>query len=76
MRLFYLVQNTYMNWLFDWRQCAAESDALCKLAIQVPIRRMVPHLDPGRIGASYDLIVADGEPLSAAYDFAAGISAH
>ena len=70
-----LVQNTYMNWLLDRRQRAAEFDALGKLVTQVPIRRIVPHLDPGRIGALCELIVADAERVSAAFDPAAGVAA-
>jgi hypothetical protein len=70
-----LVRNTYMNWLLDRSQRAAEFHALAKLVAQVPVRRIVPHLDPGRIGALCDLIVADAERLSAAYDSAAGVSA-
>ena len=69
-----LVQNTYMNWLLDQRQRAAEFDALSKLVMQVPIRRIVPHLDPGRIGALCELIVADAERVPAAQDSAAGVS--
>jgi hypothetical protein len=70
-----LVQNTYMNWLLDRRQRAAEFDALGKLVAQVPVRRIVPHVDPGRIGALCELIVADAERLSAPHGSAAGISA-
>jgi hypothetical protein len=70
-----LVQNTYMNWMLDRRQRAAEFDALSKLVTQVPIRRIVPHLDPGRIAALCELIVADAESLSTSYDSAAGFSA-
>ncbi len=70
-----LVQNTYMNWLLDRSQRAAEFDALGKLVAQVPIRRIVPHLDPGRIGTLCELVVADAERLSAAYDSAARVSA-
>jgi len=66
-----LVQNTYMNWLLDREQRAAEFDALGKLVTQVPVRRIVPHLDHGRIGALCELIVADAERLSAADDSAA-----
>src|SRR6266850_6464175 len=69
-----LVQNTYMNWLLDQRQRAAEFDALSKLVMQVPIRRIVPHLDPGRIDALCELIVADAERVPAAQDSAAGVS--
>jgi hypothetical protein len=70
-----LVQNTYMNWLLDRRQRAAEFDALGKLVAHVPVRRIVPHVDPGRIGALCELIVADAERISATYASAAGISA-
>jgi len=71
-----LVQNTYMNWLLDRRQRAAEFDALSRLVTQVPIRRIVPHgVDPGRIGALCELIVADAETLPAAHGSAAWISA-
>ncbi len=70
-----LVQNTYMNWLLDRSQRASEFDALGRLVTQVPVRRIVPHLDPGRIGALCELIVADAERVSAANDSAAGISA-
>jgi len=58
-----LVQNTYMNWLLDRKQRAAEFDALGKLVTQVPIRRIVPHLDPRRIAALCELIVADAKRL-------------
>lgn len=70
-----LVQNTYMNWILDRRQRAAEFDALCKLVTQVPIRRIVPHLDPGRIGALCELIVADAECIAATHDSRARVSA-
>jgi len=69
-----LVQNTYMNWLLDRGQRAAEFDALAKLVRQVPVRRIVPHADPERIDALCELIVADAERVSAAYAFAGGIS--
>ncbi len=70
-----LVQNTYMNWLLDRKQRAAEFDALGKLVMQVPTQRIVPHLDPGCIGALCELIVAYAERVSAIHDPAAGISA-
>ncbi len=60
-----LVQNTYMNWLLDRHQRAAEFDALSKLVTQVTVRRIVPHADPGRIGDLCDLILADAKCLSA-----------
>lgn len=69
-----LVQNTYMNWLLDRRQRAIEFDALAKLVALVPIRRIVPHLDPARIGALSELIVADAGRVSAGCELGAGVS--
>jgi hypothetical protein len=69
-----LVQNTYMNWLLDRKQRAAEFDALSKLVTQVPIRRIVPHSDSKRIGALCDLIAADAQRASAAHESTAGVS--
>jgi hypothetical protein len=67
-----LVQNTYMNWLLDRRQRAAEFELLAQLVSRVPVRRIVPHRDPARLGALCDLIVADARrvmanPLSVAH---------
>ena len=70
-----LVQNTYMNWLLDRKQRATEFEALSKLVMRVPIRRIVPHADPARISALCELIVADAERVSSAYDSAARVSA-
>jgi hypothetical protein len=69
-----LVQNTYMNWLLDRDQRAAEFDALSKLVTQVPVRRIVPHADPGRIGELCDLILADARCLSTDCDSTSLIS--
>ncbi len=69
-----LVQNTYMNWLLDRNQRAAEFDLLSRLVVQVPVRRIVPHVDPARIGALCDLIVGDAERLSPARDSRAFVS--
>jgi hypothetical protein len=69
-----LVQNTYMNWLLDREQRAAEFDALSKLVTQVPVRRIVPHADPGRIGELCDLILADARCLSTDCDSTSLIS--
>jgi hypothetical protein len=49
----------------DRNQRAAEFDALSKLVTQVPVRRIVPHADPGRIGELCDLILADAKFLPA-----------
>ncbi len=54
-----LVQNTYMNWLLDRGQRAAEFELLSRLASHIPVHRVVPHADPSRIGALCELLVAD-----------------
>jgi hypothetical protein len=59
-----LVQNTYMNWLLDRRQRAAEFEMLSRLVEHVPVRRVVPHSDPSRIHELCDLIIADARLLN------------
>ena len=56
-----LVQNTYMNWLLDRKQRAAEFESLSALVKRIPVRRIVPHREPARIAALCDLIVADAK---------------
>ncbi|HKM83511.1 MAG TPA: hypothetical protein VJY15_21440 [Candidatus Acidoferrum sp.] len=58
-----LVQNTYMNWLLDREQRAVEFDTLSRLVQQVPVRRLIPHRDAGRISALCELIQKDAAPL-------------
>ena len=59
-----LVQNSYMNWLLDRNQRAAELDALTRLVANVSVRRIVPHTDPARLGALCELIIKDATRLS------------
>jgi hypothetical protein len=59
-----LVQNTYMNWLLDRNQRAAELDALTRLIASVSVRRIVPHADPARLGSLCELIIKDVKRLS------------
>jgi hypothetical protein len=54
-----LVQNTYMNWLLDRTQRAAEFELLTRLVAQVPVRRIVPHRDPACVDDLCDLILSD-----------------
>lgn len=54
-----LVQNTYMNCLLDREQRAREFEVLARLVEQVPVRRIVPHRDAGRIAALCGAILAD-----------------
>ena len=60
-----LVQNTYMNYLLNRDQRAAEFDVLTKLVHRVPVRRIIPHADPTRIAALCDLITEDATMLPA-----------
>lgn len=69
--LLQLVQNTYMNWLLDATQRAVELDVLARIVEQVPVRRLVPHRDPARIGGLCDLLVNDAERLLGRRAFAA-----
>ena len=45
-----LVQNTYMNWLIDRDQRAAEFDAIAKLVLTAPCFRVTPSSDPAHLG--------------------------
>jgi hypothetical protein len=54
-----------MNWLLDRRQRAAEFELLAHLVSRVPVRRIVPHRDPARIGPLCDLLFADATRLLA-----------
>jgi hypothetical protein len=58
-----LVRNTYMNWLLDRSQRAAELDMLTRLVASFPVRRVVPHASPHRIPALCDVIIQDAEQL-------------
>jgi hypothetical protein len=60
-----LVQNTYMNWLLDRKQRAEEFDLLARLVARVPMRRLVPHQDPARLGAMCELLLGDASRLCA-----------
>jgi len=59
-----LVQNTYMNWLLNRDQRAAEFDVLSKIVNQIPVRRLIPHADPARLQALCDLIIEDATTLT------------
>jgi hypothetical protein len=60
-----LVQNTYMNWILDRSQRAAEFELLAHLVSSIPVRRIVPHSDPTHIGELCDLITADARLILA-----------
>ena len=54
-----LVRNTYMNWVLGREQRAIEFETLCRLVEQTPVRRIVPHADPGELAGLCDLILRD-----------------
>lgn len=54
-----LVQNTYMNYLLDKAQRAAEFDSLVRLASRLPVRRLVPHSALAGISSVCELIETD-----------------
>jgi hypothetical protein len=58
-----LVQNTYMNWLLDRQQRAAEFEMLSKVVDHIQVRRVVPHVDPARLNGLCDLIVHDASQI-------------
>ena len=66
-----LVQNTYMNWLLDRSQRAAEFELLAQMVSHIPVRRVVPHRNPSRIDALCALILADARRLLANQAFVA-----
>jgi len=45
-----LVQNTYMNWLIDRNQRAAEFDGIVRLVLATKCFRVTPSADPSRVG--------------------------
>jgi hypothetical protein len=72
--LLLLVQNTYMSWVLNRGQRAAELDVLTKVVERVPVRRIFPHVGPVRIGALCDLIAEDARGLFRAQASAAKTS--
>lgn len=58
-----LVQNTYMNWLLNRAQRAAELDVLARIVDQVPVHRVTPHSDPAMLPALRDAIARDSADL-------------
>ena len=55
----FLVGNTYGNTLLDASMRAHEFEVLTRMSSQVPIRRVIPHESPDRIGTLCDAILDD-----------------
>ena len=54
-----LTANTYVNYALTQAMRAVEFDLVGRLVQSIPVRRVIPHADPGRILDLYDLIVGD-----------------
>jgi hypothetical protein len=59
-----LVANTYVNYLLDTSMRAREFEILGRVLAGVPIRRVRPTVDPTKIFALRDAIVADAKQLA------------
>ena len=54
-----LIANAYANYLMDRQMRAREFELLNRVVKSVPVRRVVPHWDPARIGELCRTIVED-----------------
>ena len=54
-----LIANTYTNYLIDRNMRARQFDLLTRVLANVPVRRVVPHVDPGRIQQLCDCVLDD-----------------
>ena len=69
-----LAKNTYMNWLLDRTARAVEFDSLSRLVAQIPVKRIVPHTDPSKMGELCELISWDLDRFTPAKEFASSVS--
>jgi hypothetical protein len=58
-----LIGNTYGTKLMDKQMRAREFDILGRVMAHVPLRRVTPHTDPGRLGELCDRLLSDFERL-------------
>jgi hypothetical protein len=54
-----LVGNTYVNYLLDMPMRSREFEVLGRLVRRVPLRRVVPHVDPASLPTLCELILED-----------------
>ena len=69
--LLQLVQHSYMNWLLDRHQRAAEFDVLSRLVQSVPCFKATPSSDPARLPRLLELIEAQTLRLIASRSYPA-----
>jgi hypothetical protein len=62
-RLMMLVANTYANYLLDEPSRAQEFQTLGRLIARVPVRRVIPHVDPAFLPRLCDVILDDCRSL-------------
>lgn len=72
--LLHLVKTTYIDWLLDRAHRTAEFELISRMVTQIPVRRIVAHTDPARIGALCDIIMEDAASLIANRDSAVLVS--
>lgn len=54
-----LIANTYTNYLIDRNMQARQFDLLTRVLARVPVRRVIPHADVGRIHQLCDCLLDD-----------------
>lgn len=59
-----LLANTYVSYLSDRSMRIRDFELLSRVAAAVPIRRVIPHSDPGQLPALCDRILEDAETLA------------
>jgi hypothetical protein len=63
-----LVQNTYMNYLLEKEQRAAEFAAIARLLSRTAVRRLIPHSDPEKIAVMCELLQMDSANIAKKMD--------
>jgi hypothetical protein len=66
-----LIENTYVNYLLDPAMRARDLDVLARLAVRVPLRRLVPQADSASLHSLRDAILDDVCALSSTGSLAA-----
>jgi hypothetical protein len=67
-----LIENTYVSYLLDRAMSSRDLDVLARVAMSVPVRRVVPHGDFRCLSRLRDAILSDAEGLAARASTTAG----
>jgi hypothetical protein len=54
-----LIGNSYAGLVISKEMRASEFSVLSRLVQSVPVRRLIPHADPSRLGRLCDVVLAD-----------------